>query len=184
MSAPSPLPFGPPQPLVFRSADWALMRHLGAVHAAPAFLLRPALWLARHSGWLVAAVMAHSALVHGLWSAMLLSLLLAGLVQLGCKRLARHLNAPRPFALGLCPNHLGHSARGGMPSTHATVLAFLAGCTAPLVVVAPWLWWLGPVAIATGWARIQAGAHFPSDVLVGLGLGYGLGLLIPANAFF
>lgn len=182
MSAPSPLPFGPPQPLVFRSADWALMRQLGAVHAAPAFLLIPALWLARHSGWLVAAVMAHAAVVYGLWSAMLLSLLLAGLVQLGCKRLARHLNAPRPFALGLCPNHLGHSARGGMPSTHATVLAFLAGCTAPLVVVAPWLWWLGPVAIATGWARIQAGAHFPSDVLVGLGLGYGLGLLIPVTA--
>lgn len=181
MSTPSPLPFGPPQPLVFRSADWALMRQLGAVHAAPAFLLQPALWLARHSGWLVAAVMAYAALVHGLGPAMLLSLLLAGLVQLGCKRLARHLNAPRPFALGLCPNHLGHSARGGMPSTHATVLAFLAGCTGPLVAVAPLLWWLGPVAIATGWARIQAGAHFPSDVLVGLGLGYGLGLLIPVT---
>jgi len=166
---------------VFRSADWALMRQLGAVHAAPAFLLQPALWLARHSGWLVAAVMAYAALVHGLGPAMLLSLLLAGLVQLGCKRLSRHLNAPRPFALGLCPNHLGHSARGGMPSTHATVLAFLAGCTGPLVAVAPLLWWLGPVAIATGWARIQAGAHFPSDVLVGLGLGYGLGLLIPVT---
>jgi len=128
--------------------------------------------------------MAHAAWVHSLGMAMLQSLLMAGLVQLACKRLARYLHAPRPFALGLCPNHLGHSARGGMPSTHATVLAFLAGCTVPLVAVAPMLGWLGPVAIATGWARIQAGAHFPSDVLIGLGLGYGLGLLIPANAFF
>jgi len=182
MTAPSSFPFGPPQQLVYRSADWALMRQLGAGQDVQPFRLKLALWLARHSGWLVAAVMAHAALVQGLGLAMLLGLLLAGLVQLGCKRLARYLNAPRPFALGLCPNHLGHSARGGMPSTHATVLALLAGCTLPLVAVAPLLGWLGPVAIATGWARIQAGAHFPSDVLVGLGLGYGLGLLIPVTA--
>ena len=174
-------PFGSPQALVFRSADWALMRQLGVGRDVHPVRLRLAIGLARHSGWLVAAAMVHAALVHGLGTAMLGSLLLAGLVQLGCKRLARHLNAPRPFALGLCPNHLGHSARGGMPSTHATVLAFLAACTLPLAPMAPALWCLPPVALLTGWARVQAGAHFPSDVLLGLALGYGLGLLVPVS---
>lgn len=102
MTAPSSFPFGPPQQLVYRSADWALMRQLGAGQDVQPFRLKLALWLARHSGWLVAAVMAHAALVHG---------------------------------LGLCPNHLGHSARGGMPSTHATVLAFLAGWGSVMVWV-------------------------------------------------
>lgn len=181
MSAPSTPHFAPTKQLVFRSADWVLMRHLGVGHEDRPVRLMAALWLARHSGWLVAALMAQAALAHGLLLAMLSSLLLAGMVQLACKRLARSLSAPRPFALGLCPNHLGHSARGGMPSTHATVLAFLAGCTVPLLPVAPALWCLGPLAVVTGWARVQAGAHFPSDVLVGLALGYGLGLLIPVT---
>ena len=132
-------PFGSPEALVFRSADWALMRQLGVGRDVHPVRLRLAIVL------------------------------------------ARHLNAPRPFALGLCPNHLGHSARGGMPSTHATVLAFLAACTLPLAPMAPALWCLAPVALLTGWARVQAGAHFPSDVLLGLALGYGLGLLVPAS---
>jgi len=31
---------------------------------------------------------------------------------------------------------------------------------------------LGGLAVATGWARIEAGRHFPSDVLAGAALGY------------
>ena len=30
---------------------------------------------------------------------------------------------------------------------------------------------LGALTVATGWARVEAGAHFPSDILVGASVG-------------
>jgi len=34
---------------------------------------------------------------------------------------------------------------------------------------------LGSIALLTAWARVYAGAHFPSDVVLGLSLGAALG---------
>jgi len=100
---------------------------------------------------------------------------LATLVQVLAKRSARWLSAPRPFALGLCPNHLNHGERGGMPSTHAAVMGALAGALAPWMAMWPELALVPAIAALTAWARVHAGAHFPSDVLVGLALGAALG---------
>ncbi len=103
-------------------------------------------------------------------------LLWAGAVQWGAKRLARHWQVQRPFTQGLSPNHLGHSLRPGFPSTHAVVMGFVTAfltlgpadaMTAAALVL---------LSAVTGWARVYAGAHFPSDVLAGWTLGALTGL--------
>jgi undecaprenyl-diphosphatase len=74
--------------------------------------------------------------------------------------------------LGLSPNHLQHSERGGFPSTHAMVMGAVLGFmllalpAAPLLLLA-----MALTVAATGWARVCAGAHFPLDVLGGTALG-------------
>jgi undecaprenyl-diphosphatase len=98
-------------------------------------------------------------------------LCIAGLAQLACKRLAARWHTSRPFSLGLCPNHLNHGPSAACPSAHALVMgvvtAFMA-CLAPGEL----LWMLmGLIALCTAWARVYVGAHFPSDVLLGLALG-------------
>jgi undecaprenyl-diphosphatase len=103
------------------------------------------------------------------------ALILAGVVQWGVKRITRRWPVPRPFALGLCPNHLQHGPRGGFPSAHAIVMGFLVGmlACAPLLLG---VWWsLFALSLLTAWARVHVGAHFVSDVVVGLCVGALLG---------
>ena len=105
-----------------------------------------------------------------------LCLLLSGALQWVAKRLARRWNAPRPFALGLCPNYLNHSARGGFPSAHAVVMGTVAGFCGlwmpPELLLAVLV-----LTVGTAWARVYTGAHFTLDVIVGTALGGGTGLL-------
>lgn len=106
-----------------------------------------------------------------------LGLCIAGLAQLVCKRLAARWPAARPFSLGLCPNHLNHGSRAGFPSAHAVVMGAITGFMVCLAPGDP-LWALmGMIALSTAWARVYVGAHFPSDVLVGLALGVSVGTL-------
>lgn len=103
---------------------------------------------------------------------MLLKVLaVATLAQLISKRCAMVWAAPRPFALGLSDNHLGHGPRAGLPSTHAAVMSSVVAFMSAAAPGHPLLAVLVALALATGWARVYAGAHFPSDVLLGLGLG-------------
>ena len=111
-----------------------------------------------------------------------MALVSATLLQVLVKRLARRLSARRPFAMGLCANHLDHSDRGGMPSTHAAVMACLAGALSPWMGAWPELALLPWIAVVTAWARVHAGAHFPSDVVMGLLLGAAVGA-VSAQAF-
>jgi undecaprenyl-diphosphatase len=108
----------------------------------------------------------------------LVILLLGGLVLHGAKWWVGGL---RPLAV-LGPDGLhvvGAALRhGSMPSGHAaTAFAF---ATVMTLQVAPRgavlvLCWLGALAVAL--ARVAVGAHWPSDVLAGAGLGLGLGAL-------
>lgn len=107
----------------------------------------------------------------------IMCLLLSALVQWGAKRLARLCQAQRPFTQGLSPNHLNHSLRPGFPSTHAVVMGFVTAFLAigpadPATMAA-----LVFLSAVTGWARVYAGAHFPSDVVVGWTLGGVAGVL-------
>lgn len=99
-------------------------------------------------------------------------------VQLASKRLARLWQAQRPFMLGLSPNHLQHSARAGFPSTHATVMGAVLGVMAWPLQDHPALPGMVATVLATGWARVYAGAHFPLDIAAGWAAGVASGGLI------
>ncbi|MDM7950851.1 phosphatase PAP2 family protein [Hydrogenophaga sp.] len=112
------------------------------------------------------------------------ALVVATLLQVLVKRLAKRLSSRRPFAIGLCANHLQHSDRGGMPSTHAAVMACLAGSLSPWMVAWPEIALVPIIAVITAWARVHAGAHFPSDVLAGLMLGESCGYAASQVSFW
>ena len=164
------------RPHALRALDVWLFRRLGCGSTARPLTLATAVWIA-HWSWVPLV----AALVVALWrgpvatAPVLGALATATGLQVVTMRLARRVAAPRPFALGLCDNHLNHSMRGGMPSTHAAVMGALAGALWPWMAMWPELALVPAIAALTAWARVHAGAHFPSDVLVGLALGAALG---------
>jgi len=163
-----------------RRSAWDLraFARLGGGHAARALPLHAALLIARGSSGLLLIVL----LLATWWTAAPLAsatviLLLAGATQYAGKRLAQRHGAPRPYHLGLSPNHLQQGARGGWPSSHALSMACVSG--ALWVLAGPSALWsvAALLTLATGWARVYAGAHFPSDVFAGWGLGLASGSL-------
>lgn len=139
-------------------------------------LLRAATGFARWS-WVPLLAVASEPLLFkpDMTSPVVVALLSATVMQLMVKRASKRWSAKRPFAVGLCQNHLDHSDRGGMPSTHAAVMGCVAGSLMPWAGISPELALLPLIAVITGWARVHAGAHFPSDVLAGLLLGMAFG---------
>lgn len=158
---------------------------LGGGHAAQPLRLALALALARGSSGLLLVVLLLAAWqTHAPLALATLVLLLAGVTQYAGKQLAHRLGAPRPYHLGLSPNHLKQGARGGWPSSHALSMACVCGALWVAVGAEP-LWSAAALlTLATGWARVYAGAHFPSDVLAGWCAGaaagaLGMGLCLP-----
>lgn len=176
-------PLAPPETSgLWLRLDIFLFRLIGAGQGS-AWGLGLAQLVARWS-WLPLLAMAGLALwsvPQGAWIA-LSCLAWMGIVQWTGKRLARRIQSLRPFSLGLCDNHLGHGGRAGFPSSHALAMACLLGSLAPFTHRAGLLTAIGLLTLATSWARVHGGAHFPLDVLAGLavgvvcGLGFGLAL--------
>jgi undecaprenyl-diphosphatase len=163
-----------------RRSDWDLLTfaRLGGGHAARALPLRAALLIARgSSGLLLIVLLLATWLTAAPFASATLVLLLAGATQYAGKRLAHRHGAPRPYHLGLSPNRLQQGARGGWPSSHALSMACVCGALWVLAGPGP-LWSAAALlTLATGWARVYAGAHFPSDVIAGWGLGLASGTL-------
>jgi membrane-associated phospholipid phosphatase len=88
------------------------------------------------------------------------------------------LPSPRPFVsdLGITPFIAVSDAFGSFPSAHAAVFGALAG-----VMVArrsgAWKWYV-VAALVIAISRIAVGVHFPIDIVVGLCLGFSIGVLI------
>jgi undecaprenyl-diphosphatase len=165
----------------WHALDRRLFAWVGGGRAARPLPLALACALARWSWLPLLALMAWGALRSGSEGPKVLvqCLVVAALVQLTSKRLARRWNAHRPFMLGLSPNHLRHSVRGGFPSTHATVMGAVLGFMAwHLPGGDAALGGMALTVVATGWARVYAGAHFPLDVLAGLVFGSVSGVLL------
>jgi undecaprenyl-diphosphatase len=167
----------------WQALDRRLFAWVGGGHAARPRTLALACALGRWSWVPLLTMMTAVALRDGPAGLWVLGqcLAVAALVQLTSKRLARRWRAHRPFMLGLSPNHLRHSARGGFPSTHATVMGAVLGFMAlQLQAGDPALAGMALTVLATGWARVYAGAHFPLDVLAGLVFGGLSGVVLAA----
>lgn len=151
--------------------DMALFLAMTAGSAPTPWLLSIATTLARFGPWFSAAVMLVAAIRRREERGYLLALLcMAALGSLVAHALASSLGYARPFMLGVTPSHLPHGGSDGLPSTHATVMGLVAFgmlVRRPLrrYGVAAMV-----LALATGWARIHVGVHFPLDVVAGLGL--------------
>lgn len=150
----------------------ALFELIAGGHQPDPLLLRVASVLAEGSTWLCAALILAAAWMKPPVRARVgLVLVVAALASLLSRELATAIGAPRPFMLGLSPEHIEHGARAGLPSTHASVmftvafmlLADLRLRTVGLAVLA--------MAVATAWARVYVGVHFPVDVAAGALLG-------------
>lgn len=102
----------------------------------------------------------------------------AVLMSLLSHAVAAHFNVQRPFVAGWVPAYIPHAASAATPSTHATVMFFVAFA----LVLHRGLRWQGVVAFAlaciVGWARIYVGVHFPLDIGAGLLLGAAAAVLL------
>ena len=120
--------------------------------------------------------------LHGRHQSMRLArqLLLAGLMLLvivqGAKRV---IDRPRPAAEFLSLRSLpgGHLRHHAFPSGHSAFAAFVAGAIAFSPAALPLRVAVTTMALVVGWSRIAIGAHWFSDVLVGLLLGFGLAFM-------
>lgn len=155
-----------------QSMNVILFEMLGAGFSPDLFWLEAARLVTAATGWMIAAMLAWIAWRH---PARRLEIAL-GLACAGCatplaQALAASLNFPRPFMLGLSAEYLSHGWRGGLPSTHASAMTALA----TFLLLRPHLFAMGVVTaalmLATGWARIYLGVHFPLDIVGGIALG-------------
>lgn len=154
------------------SLNLALFGLLGAGFDGNPFWLAVARALAQKSAWLCVALFAWAA-----WRApserwrILATMLAAGVASVLARSLAESIGLPRPFMLGLSPPYIEHGARGALPSTHASVMFTMAFMFLLRPLLRPTGWLLAGVALATGWARIYVGVHFPRDILAGVAFG-------------
>ncbi|WP_407080945.1 phosphatase PAP2 family protein [Delftia tsuruhatensis] len=155
-----------------RSLDLALFQWMAAGHDPSTWLLAVARLTAVGGAWITLILMGWAAWRQpSLRSLIFISLVACGAAAQLAHFIAASLNFPRPFVLGLSPAYIAHSARGSLPSAHATVMFTVAW----MFLLRPQLRILGiglfGIAAITGWARIYVGIHFPLDVVAGLLLG-------------
>lgn len=155
--------------------DTALFLLMTAGPSPAPWLLPVASALAEGGAWLCAALMGWAA-----WrqprerSYLLAALAMAGLTSFLAHALADRIGLPRPFVLGLAPAYIAHGPSAAMPSTHASVMFFIALALAARPGLRRWAPAAALLALATGWARVYAGVHFPSDIAGGLVLALGV----------
>lgn len=150
----------------------ALFDLIAAGHQPTPVLLWIASALAEGSTWVCAALIAAAAWKRPATRArVVFVLVVAALASPLSRELAAAIGAPRPFMLGLSPEYVEHGARAGLPSTHASVMftvAFMLITDRRLRTVG---WAVLAIAVATAWARVYVGVHFPADVAAGALLG-------------
>lgn len=97
---------------------------------------------------------------------------------------------PRPFLILQIQPLINHDLTGSFPSGHAAAYFALAlaifyflkqtqsNSSEQLSGGSRWGWWLLILALIIGIARIFAGVHWPSDILVGALIGLGSAFLV------
>jgi undecaprenyl-diphosphatase len=155
-----------------------LFQAMGAGQGSRGVMCLAKLWATWSWAVLLGLLIWRSAGQHQEWLTGAGLLLCAGVLQWIGKRLARRWSATRPFALGVCANHLGHSGRAGFPSSHALSMGVVTGGLLVLDASAALQASALFVLATTAWARVHTGAHFPSDVVVGALVGSSVGALV------
>lgn len=106
--------------------------------------------------------------------AVLVEAALAGLLGLAVNQaIAAVYFHPRPYMLGLVRPLLTHAYETSFPSDHATLMLAVGlhlGLATPRRWAGAFLTLLG---VATAWARVYAGVHFPLDILGSAGVALG-----------
>jgi undecaprenyl-diphosphatase len=151
--------------------DTALFLLMTAGPSPAPWLLPVASALAEGGAWLCAVLMGWAA-----WrqprerSYLLAALAMAGATSFLSHALADRIALPRPFVLGLGPAYIAHGPSAAMPS----VMFFIALALAARPSLRRWAPVAALLALATGWARVYVGVHFPSDIAGGLVLALGV----------
>jgi len=101
-----------------------------------------------------------------------LAVVVAGavLASLLSHAIAAHFNMPRPFVAGWVPAYISHRASAATPSTHATVMFFIAFALLSRAALRGPGGLMLAMACTVGWARIYVGVHFPFDILAGIAI--------------
>ncbi len=114
----------------------------------------------------------------GLVCVLMLGLAAAAANEFVAEPLKDGVGRARPYAaLGDVILRVGRgNPLGSMPSAHALNAGLMAAVACLYYRRAAW--WVVPIAIGIGVSRVYNGAHFPSDVLAGWGLGVASALII------
>ena len=144
----------------------ALFRGMAAGYAPEPHLLTLSHWLAVYA---IAAVPVTLVLLWWLrpgTRTTLLSAAASGAAALAATELiSAAIALPRPFMLHLSPVYLAHAADGSFPSAHASLMLASAGTLLLTRPTAAWGAGLLALGLATAWARVYLGLHFPLDIL-------------------
>lgn len=155
--------------------DTALFLWMAAGASPAPWALSIASAIARQGPWACAAWLGAAAWCRPRERGYLLALLaMAGAASFLSHGLADWIALPRPSAVGLGAAHIAHGASPALPSTHATVMFFVALGLAARPGLRRWAPVAALLALATVWARVYVGIHFPSDIVAGLALALGV----------
>ncbi|MDQ7957426.1 MAG: phosphatase PAP2 family protein [Pseudomonadota bacterium] len=153
--------------------DWNrwLFSRLAAGHGTDAPLIPAARWMAEHGatiGILMLLVLwwlrpTQRAGVCGVG-------LLAALAAAVAHALADAIAMPRPFVTGDSAPWIAHGGRGAFPSAHATVMFAAALGLWQLRGMGAAALAMAALGLATAWARVHGGLHYPMDILGGAGV--------------
>jgi undecaprenyl-diphosphatase len=153
----------------------ALFQAMGAGHTPDPEVIWFASIVAETASWLCVALMGWVA-----WRRpsqrvyAMVTLVAAAAAAMLAHALADAIAMPRPFMVGLSPAHIGHGARGSLPSAHASVMFTIGLLFCLRASIRKIGLTIMAIAVLTGWARIYVGVHFPFDIAAGLLLAGGI----------
>lgn len=152
-----------------------LFQYMAAGFTPNPVLLTLASFIAVNGSWFSVGLLGWAAWRYPKQRGYLFATLIAcGLATTLAHTIAASFNWPRPFVLGVSPTYIEHGTRGGLPSSHATVMFTLA---LAFLTRRP-LWRLGGLmamsAALVSWARVYVGIHFPMDIGAGILLACGI----------
>ena len=113
----------------------------------------------------------------GRWFHEIISIMITLGIALGITTALKYLiKLPRPFLTFEIDPALIYGGYDSFPSGHATIFFALAGIIAYYEKSTRWFFLL--CAIIIGIARIMVGIHYPADIVVGAGIGFGVSWLV------